>query len=174
MGVINQPFSHKDGSSWRGEHFWGVSCEGLKRCSMSQPKPSPGAVLSAVLSSSEKPSVKDTLCSLCGPDHLMYASGAGFKILCVIQGLADVYVVSEGSTFKWDSCAPHALLRAMGGGVVDLSVALKSGSAQAELAYHQPNEGRTGADRWANGGGLVAYRDSEQLCKVLEALKGKI
>lgn len=174
MGVINQPFSHKDDSGWRGKHFWGVSCDGLNTCSVSRPKPGPGPVLSAVLSSSEKASVKDALSSLCGADRLMYASGAGFKILCVIQGLADVYVLSEGSTFKWDSCAPHALLRAMGGGVVDLSVALKSGSAPVELTYHQPNEERTGADRWANCGGLVAYRDSEQLCKVLEALKGKI
>lgn len=104
----------------------------------------------------------------------MYASGAGFKILCVIQGLADVYVLSEGSTFKWDSCAPHALLRALGGGVVDLSAALKCGCVQTELAYHRPNEGCTGADGWANCGGLVAYRDSAQLGKVLEALKGKM
>lgn len=174
MGVINQPFNHKDGSSWRGEHFWGVSCEGFNLCSLPRPKPSPGPVLSAVLSSSEKPSVKNTLSSLCGPNQLMYASGAGFKILCVIQGLADVYVLSEGSTFKWDSCAPHALLRAIGGGVVDLSVALKSERACSELMYHQPNDDCTGADRWANRGGLVAYRDSAQLCKVLEALKGKI
>lgn len=172
MGVINQPFNHKDDSGWRGEHFWGVSCDGLNLCSVSRPKPGP--VLSAVLSSSEKASVKDALSSLCGADRLIYASGAGFKILCVIQGLADVYVLSEGSTFKWDSCAPHVLLRAMGGGVVDLSAALKPGSASAELTYHQPNEERAGADRWANSGGLVAYRDSAQLGKVLEALKGKI
>lgn len=174
MGVINQPFSHKDASGWRGQHFWGVSCSGLNLCSISQPKPSPSPVLSAVLSSSEKPSVIAALSSLCGPDKLMYASGAGFKTLCVIQGLADVYVLSEGSTFKWDSCAPHALLRAMGGGVADLSAALESGQASSELSYHRPNEGRSGADRWANRGGLVAYRDSAQLGKVLEALRGKI
>lgn len=172
MGVINQPFNHKDASGWRGQHFWGVSCPGLNMCSVSRPKPSPGPVLSAVLSSSEKPWVKEALSSLCGPDRLMYASGAGFKLLCVIQGLADVYVLSEGSTFKWDSCAPHALLRAMGGGVADLGAALESGSS--ELSYHQPDEKSTGADRWANRGGLVAYRDSAALGKVLHTLKGKL
>lgn len=172
MGVINQPFSHKDASGWRGEHFWGVSCSGLNVCSVSRPEPDPSSVLSAVLSSSEKPSVKSALSSLCGPKRLMYASGAGFKLLCVIRGLADVYVLSEGSTFKWDSCAPHALLRAMGGGVADLSAALNSESS--ELSYHRPNDGCSGADRWANRGGLVAYRDSAQLGKVLEALRGKI
>lgn len=129
-----------------------------------------------VLSSSEKPVVKEALTSLCGPDKLMYASGAGYKILCVIQGLADAYVLSEGSTFKWDSCAPHALLRALGGGVVDLSKCLQSGAEdqQTELTYHQPNTECKGADRWANHGGLVAYRDCSQLRSISGALKGKL
>lgn len=108
----------------------------------------------------------------------MYASGAGYKILCVIQGLADAYVLSEGSTFKWDSCAPHALLRALGGGVVDLAKSLES-SCEAqnhltELNYHQPHTERKGADRWANHGGLVAYRDSSQLHIIIQALRGKL
>lgn len=131
-----------------------------------------------VLSSSEKQVVKEALTSLCGPDKLMYASGAGYKILCVIQGLADVYVLSEGSTFKWDSCAPHALLRALGGGVVDLAKCLQSSSGaqdhHTELTYHQPNTECKGADRWANHGGLVAYRDCSQLRSVMAALKGKL
>lgn len=131
-----------------------------------------------MLSSSEKQVVKETLTSLCGPDKLMYASGAGYKILCVILGLADVYVLSEGSTFKWDSCAPHALLRALGGGVVDLSKSLQSTSGaqglKTELTYHQPRAECKGADRWANHGGLVAYRDSSQLCSILGALRDKL
>lgn len=131
-----------------------------------------------VLSSSEKQAVKEALTSLCGPDKLMYASGAGYKILCVIQGLADVYVLSEGSTFKWDSCAPHALLRALGGGVVDLAKCQQLGSEaqghQTELTYHQPYTAYKGADRWANHGGLVAYRDCAQLLSVITALKGKL
>ncbi|KAJ0068599.1 hypothetical protein NL108_009715 [Boleophthalmus pectinirostris] len=180
MGVINQPFNHKspDSSGWRGQHFWGVSCDGLALCSVSPPKPGSGSGsgsdLSVVLSSSEKPSVKKALSSICHPDKLMYASGAGFKILCVIQGLADVYVLSEGSTFKWDSCAPHVLLKALGGGVVDLNKTLESGVNQAELTYHQPNTGHAGADRWANSGGLIAYRDRDQLSKLLTVLKGNI
>lgn len=124
-----------------------------------------------VLSSSEKQVVKEALISFYGPDKLVYASGAGYKILCVIQGLADVYVLSEGSTFKWDSCAPHALLRALGGGVADLAESLQD--VQTELTYHQPREDCKGADRWANHGGLVAYRDQAQLRSVIRTLKGK-
>ncbi|XP_018554570.1 inositol polyphosphate 1-phosphatase [Lates calcarifer] len=179
MGVINQPFHHKDpsGGGWRGKHFWGVSCGDVNVCSLSRPKGGSEG-LSAVLSSSEKQVVKESLASLCSPEKLMYASGAGYKILCVIQGLADVYVLSEGSTFKWDSCAPHALLRALGGGVVDLTKSLQSGSGaqdqQTELTYHQPYTECKGADRWANHGGLVAYRDCSQLQSIIGVLKGKL
>lgn len=180
MGVINQPFHHKDpaGGGWRGRHFWGVSCGSVNVCSVSRPKDGEDRGLSVVLSSSEKQVVKEALISLCSPDKLMYASGAGYKILCVIQGLADVYILSEGSTFKWDSCAPHALLRALGGGVVDLTKSLQSTSGvqdhAVELTYHQADTECKGADRWANRGGLVAYRDCSKLNGIIAALKGKL
>ncbi|XP_061583436.1 inositol polyphosphate 1-phosphatase [Cololabis saira] len=178
MGVINQPFNHKSptGGGWSGKHYWGVSLGNINVCSA--PRPKDGQGLSVVLSSSEKPVVKEALTSLCGPDKLMYASGAGYKILCVIQGLADAYVLSERSTFKWDSCAPHALLRALGGGVVDLSKSLQSScggcDCKTELTYHQPYAECKGAERWANRGGLVAYKNSSQLHSITEALKGKL
>lgn len=133
-----------------------------------------------MLSSSEKAVVKEALAPLCPGKCLMYASGAGYKILCVILGLADVYVLSEGSTYKWDSCAPHALLRALGGGIVDLSAPPARDKEKvevwrgAELTYHKPNAGRRGADQWANQGGLVAYLDPEVLSVVMEGLAGKI
>ncbi|KAG9353453.1 hypothetical protein JZ751_018049 [Albula glossodonta] len=175
IGVINQPFSSKNpsGQGWTGRHFWGVStgtinASSLPRSSSSHSKEE----LSAVLSSSEKEAVKDTLAPLCG-GRLMYVSGAGYKILCVILGLADVYVLSEGSTFKWDSCAPHAMLRALGGGVVDLAESLRGG-ALTELTYHKPRPEHQGAERWANHGGVVAYLDSKKLTRVIEALSGKI
>ncbi|XP_061688647.1 inositol polyphosphate 1-phosphatase isoform X2 [Syngnathoides biaculeatus] len=179
MGVINQPFNHRDPTdgSWSGKLFWGVACGDINLCSVSQPRTGPEGrrALSVVLSSSEKEVVKETLTSLCGPEKLMYASGAGYKILCVIQGLADAYVLSEGSTFKWDSCAPHALLRALGGGVVDLTKSLKcSSEAKVELTYHQPYTEGKGADRWANYGGLVAYGDCSQLNSIMGALRGKL
>ncbi|XP_028302840.1 inositol polyphosphate 1-phosphatase [Gouania willdenowi] len=182
MGVINQPFNHKDpaGGGWRGKHFWGVSCGSTNMCSVSPPRKEAEGEQgpSVVLSSSEKKVVKDALSSLCGPEKLVYASGAGYKILCVILGLADVYVLSEGSTFKWDSCAPHALLRALGGGVVDLTKTLQSTcetqNSPTELVYHQPCTGCKGADRWANEGGLLAYRDSSQLCRIIRTLRDKL
>ena len=38
------------------------------------------------------------------------SSGAGYKILSVVLGLADLYVTTKPSTYKWDSCAGHAIL----------------------------------------------------------------
>uniref|UniRef100_A0A3B1IPP7 Inositol polyphosphate 1-phosphatase n=1 Tax=Astyanax mexicanus TaxID=7994 RepID=A0A3B1IPP7_ASTMX len=183
MGVINQPFNHKDstGKGWVGQHFWGVSYGGVNACSFPNPKLSLGKkrdALSVVLSSSERQVVKDALAPLCNC-HLTYASGAGYKILCVILGLVDVYVLSEASTYKWDSCAPHAVLRALGGGVSDMGACLSATSNgnksfKSELTYHTPQAGCQGVDKWANQGGLVAYLDSAVLDRVVGALVGKI
>ncbi|KAJ7428937.1 hypothetical protein WISP_00419 [Willisornis vidua] len=96
-------------------------------------------------------------------------------MLCVILGLADSYVLSEGSTFAWDSCAPHAILRALGGGVVALGAALRARreghtGEPPEVVYNRPAEGAEGAQRWANSGGIVAYANPQHLRDVLEAL----
>ncbi|KAG8224383.1 hypothetical protein J437_LFUL005205 [Ladona fulva] len=47
------------------------------------------------------------------------AAGAGHKQLCVALGDADAYLLTRPTTYRWDACGPHALLAALGGGVVD-------------------------------------------------------
>ena len=42
--------------------------------------------------------------------EVIKAGGAGYKILSVILGWADLYVTARPSTYKWDSCAGHAIL----------------------------------------------------------------
>ena len=37
--------------------------------------------------------------------ELVEAGGAGYKILCVVLGLVDIYITSKPSTYKWDTCA---------------------------------------------------------------------
>lgn len=111
--------------------------------------------------------------------QLCFASGAGYKMLCVAMGLADAYVLSEGSTFKWDSCGPHAILRALGGGIVDLAGALQAWRAGQrkllpELTYNRSVRGAVGAERWANQGGLVAYVSHEHLEAVLATLAAAV
>ncbi|XP_074836316.1 inositol polyphosphate 1-phosphatase isoform X2 [Carettochelys insculpta] len=174
LGVINEPFFQEDPTThrWQGRYHWGVAYQGTSLCSLSRPLLQPAACV--VLSSSETPVVQQALRPLYG-ERLRFASGAGYKMLCVILGLADAYVLSEGSTFKWDSCAPHAILRALGGGMVDLAAALQAWragqrGALPELTYHQPVEGVMGAERWANRGGLVAFVHRQHLEEVLSML----
>ncbi|KAJ8358537.1 hypothetical protein SKAU_G00150620 [Synaphobranchus kaupii] len=107
IGVINQPFACRDPTGWTGRHFWGVASGTIKASSLPRP---PGCStqkeeLSVVLSSSEKQAMKDALEPLCG-GRLVYVSGAGYKILCVILGLADLYVLSEGQHLQMGLLRP--------------------------------------------------------------------
>ncbi|XP_039613828.1 inositol polyphosphate 1-phosphatase isoform X1 [Polypterus senegalus] len=175
MGVVNQPFAAQDPNTkrWTGQYFWGLSFEDVKLNSL-QTTPDPlvdSTHLSAVLSSGEAPSVREQLGSACGGD-IHYAAGAGYKCLCVIRGLVDVYVFSEDTTFKWDCCGPHAILCSLGGGMVDLKESLRQrreGTSDQcpELLYNAPVAGAHGVDRWANTGGLVAFRSRAHLERVL-------
>ncbi|KAM4644092.1 inositol polyphosphate 1-phosphatase isoform 2-T2 [Amazona ochrocephala] len=174
LGVINEPFFRRDSVThrWQGRYHWGVAYGDTRLSSLSPPGPS--LVPRVVLSRAEAPAVRAALQPLCG-GRLLFASGAGYKLLCVILGLADVYVLSEGSTFAWDACAPHAILRALGGGIVALTGALQARRAGStgtppELVYNRPIDGADGAERWANCGGLVAYVDPQHLEAVLATL----
>uniref|UniRef100_A0A674JVH2 inositol-1,4-bisphosphate 1-phosphatase n=1 Tax=Terrapene triunguis TaxID=2587831 RepID=A0A674JVH2_9SAUR len=174
LGVINEPFFREDPLThrWQGVYHWGISYQGTSLSSLRRPPLRPEPCV--VLSSSETLAIQRALRPLYG-ERLRFASGAGYKMLCVILGLAEAYVLSEGSTFKWDSCAPHAILRALGGGMVDLEAALQAWragqwGALPELTYNQPAGGAVGAERWANRGGLVAFMHREHLEVVLATL----
>ncbi|XP_045415528.1 inositol polyphosphate 1-phosphatase isoform X2 [Lemur catta] len=191
MGVINQPFVSQDQNTlrWKGQCYWGLSYMGTNIHSQqhatserSGSETQPGNIsseaefshhFSAVISTSEKETIKASLSRVCG-ESVFGAAGAGYKSLCVVQGLVDIYIFSEDTTFKWDSCAAHAILRAMGGGIVDLKECLETnpetGLDLPQLVYHVENEGATGVDRWANKGGLIAYRSRKRLETFLSLL----
>ncbi|KAM6106248.1 LOW QUALITY PROTEIN: inositol polyphosphate 1-phosphatase [Pterocles gutturalis] len=175
LGVINEPFFRRDPLTgrWQGRYHWGVAY-GDTRLSSLSPPPLLHPVPRVVLSRAEGAAVQGALGPLCG-DRLRFAAGAGYKMLCVILGHADAYVLSEGSTFAWDTCAPHAILRALGGGAVALAGALRAWregdtGPTPELVYNRPVEGAVGAERWANQGGLVAYVHPQHLEAVLAVL----
>ncbi|XP_032939291.1 inositol polyphosphate 1-phosphatase isoform X2 [Catharus ustulatus] len=175
LGVINEPFFQRDPQSrrWQGRYHWGVAHGDTRLCSLSPPAPRPCPRV--VLSRAEGAAVRGALGSLGGGPPL-FAAGAGYKLLCVALGLADAFVLSQATTFAWDSCAPHAILRALGGGVVALEGALRAQREGGdtgdppELVYHRPREGRAGPERWANSEGLVAFVHPQHLRAVLAAL----
>jgi len=155
LGVVNQPFHNKTGEHWQGNIHWGVAYMGHRHHSFPPPHRSRSRPL-AILSHTEG---RD-LVSLLEPHYdIVHASGAGHKLLMVAMGLADVYVTAKASTYKWDSCGPDALLNSLGG----RSLVYRGGSP---ILY---NEGEKGGS--ANLGGIVAYRDEEELERVRNILK---
>ncbi|XP_077010594.1 inositol polyphosphate 1-phosphatase isoform X2 [Tamandua tetradactyla] len=194
IGVINQPFVSQDLNTlrWKGQCYWGLSYMGTNIHSLQLPIPKRNGTetssrltqntnsesevprcFSAVISTSEKENIKTALSRVCG-SSIFPAAGAGYKSLCVVQGLVDIYIFSEDTTFKWDTCAAHAILRSMGGGMVDLKACLErnpdTGLDLPQLLYHAENKDVTGVDRWCNKGGLIAYRSRKQLEMFLSLL----
>ena len=48
---------------------------------------------------------------------IVRAAGAGYKLLCLYDDLAQAYLLTKPTTYRWDTCAPHAILKAKGGNV---------------------------------------------------------
>lgn len=101
---------------------------------------------------------------------LCQAAGAGYKLLCVILGIAQAYILTRDSTFKWDTCAPHAILRAQGG---DILIRKTLGDTNTGVQYSTPDFDEGVPDmmaQYCNRGGIVAYRSENTLENILSAL----
>lgn len=103
------------------------------------------------------------------------ASGAGYKQLCVACGDADLYILSKGSTFRWDTCGPHAILRALGGGVVSYKRVLQNDEnlKGLELKYsgNRTTEEQRPASLHCNHEGIIAFRDINLVHQLIEILR---
>ena len=170
---------------WAERCLWGISYDGTNKHNVvpSQVTRVALPIQSLVLSGSED----DHIHSRLRDDFaLTHACGAGYKMLCVIDGLSSGYVLTKGTTFKWDSCAPHAILRAMRGGIVNLNEAteamkhLGEDNSDAQMAriieecqvrYHVPDSMQLNPGlRWSNSGGIIAYQEVALLHRLLEKL----
>ena len=52
--------------------------------------------------------------------EMLHAGGAGYKVLCLIDGIADCYIYPSLGLMRWDTCAPEAILRSMNGSLTDV------------------------------------------------------
>ncbi|KAL3280327.1 hypothetical protein HHI36_017816 [Cryptolaemus montrouzieri] len=159
IGVINQPFLTVNESRWRGECFWGVCTNSTKISSLTIPRTRTNT---ACLSSTEDEEIKQKLKEK--NYSLIEAAGAGYKILTVIKGHADCYVLTKNSTFKWDTCGPQAILRALGGDIVTYNELVKKNIVS--LVY--PGDTGSGTNNNCNEGGLFTFVDPEILNDFLE------
>lgn len=147
LGIVNQPF----GNDLTSRIFYGVAIGSFRHSNVDEKTVREPADRIAVLSSSE--SLKSTsFKSVC-------AAGAGYKSLKVIESDADIYFLSKASTFKWDTCGPQAILRALGGDILDMKKSIKE-KKPVELKYLIDESS-------GNEGGIIAYRNLEDFEKLL-------
>jgi len=52
--------------------------------------------------------------------ELIFRGGCGYKIIVLLDGKADCYLYPSRGTKRWDSCAPEAIVRALGGECTDI------------------------------------------------------
>lgn len=94
---------------------------------------------------------------------IVFSAGAGHKILKVVTGDADLYLLSKNTTYKWDTCGPQAILNAIEGGLFKIEEIIESGQV-VEVDYDDGRPER-------NDGGLLALRRDEK--HILQELYNK-
>ena len=53
---------------------------------------------------------------------MLKVGGSGHKVLLLIEGKAHAYVFPSPGCKKWDTCAPEAILHALGGKVSEIII----------------------------------------------------
>ena len=84
------------------------------------PAPARAEALRLVVSRSHRSPKTERLRQALGIDHVIEMGSVGLKCGLVAEGLADVYLHPSKRTYRWDSCAPEAILGAAGGSLTDL------------------------------------------------------
>lgn len=154
LGVINQPFYTNVNSEWKGNCYWGfVDDNNIGKFSVTKESRD---IKIIVLSRVEDVNIKSKL--LDAGFTLVEATGAGYKILSVALGQADAYILSKGSTYKWDTCGPQALLRSLEGGLIEFQSFINSSDSNyLDIKYISTT------NNFSNNNGLIAYRNLETL-----------
>ena len=186
-GVVTQPFYDKQDDSWLGRCVWGVShfrvhiTGELQYCGHHGHRHSWGKVIQGestttssnviVISSSESLEFAQRLRD--GGYDVLEVKGAGYKQLCVIDKKAVAFIRDGCSTYKWDTCGPHAVLRSRGGDMLAFGRAreLQKLSNEVIVRYTSPdNELLSGAQLWRNSTGVLAYLHGDSALRLLQLL----
>jgi len=121
-GVIHQPFRQLE-EGVLGRTLWGIPKVGFGGVTVSSP-PSGKKIITTTRSHSNA-GVEAALASL-KPDEILRVGGAGHKAILLMEGRAHAYVFASEGCKKWDSCAPEAVLCALGGKMTDMNGKLYS------------------------------------------------
>lgn len=103
-------------------------------------------------------------------------AGAGYKLLRVAVGEADLLFTSSRSTYFWDTCAVHAILRSLGGGIIPFDNFMQLTEEQfqqhddLQIKYKLKTPETVNIE-CNNSKGLIAYRSLNQLKKTIDFLR---
>ncbi|CAG9767659.1 unnamed protein product [Ceutorhynchus assimilis] len=157
MGVINQPFFEQEDQGY--QCHWGICIQDKYRLSSINVSDLKQTNI-VCIGEGESAEIKTTLEN--GGFDLVVSRGAGYKLLTVVLGLADAYILSKPSTFFWDTCAPQAILRALGGNIVEMNGIVTLQMKQC-LTYNNDKGGSK-----CNSKGIIAYRNEAVLEKLMK------
>uniref|UniRef100_A0A3B5ACZ1 3'(2'),5'-bisphosphate nucleotidase 1 n=1 Tax=Stegastes partitus TaxID=144197 RepID=A0A3B5ACZ1_9TELE len=118
-GVINQPFYNYQlgAGATLGRTMWGMPGLGAFGFQL-QEVPGDRRIVTTTRSHSNK-LVTDCVDAM-EPHEVIRVGGAGNKIIQLVEGKASAYVFASPGCKKWDTCAPEAILHAVGGKLTDM------------------------------------------------------
>ncbi|XP_039981203.1 3'(2'),5'-bisphosphate nucleotidase 1 isoform X3 [Xiphias gladius] len=118
-GVINQPFyNYQVGAGAHlGRTLWGMPGLGAFGFQLRE-VPGDRRIVTTTRSHSNK-LVTDCVDAM-EPHEVIRVGGAGNKIIQLVEGKASAYVFASPGCKKWDTCAPEAILHAVGGKLTDM------------------------------------------------------
>ncbi|CAH0729323.1 unnamed protein product, partial [Brenthis ino] len=153
VGVINQPFY----DNGKGRIIWGICHDNVSVFSENDQMTSEDKMV--LMSGSEKLEIINKFKS--SGWLVKYVPGAGHKLMKVALGEASAYIVSQGTTFRWDTCSPHSIILAKGGNIV-------SYKSHTELTYNDEKDLDT--KHYCNKDGIIAYSSEEILNEIKNIL----
>lgn len=151
---------------WHGTCYWGLNTSKLNISSLCVLEEKSKII---VLSKIETETLKSNLRK--EGFSLISAAGAGYKLLSVITGLSDAYILSQGTTFRWDVCGPHAILKSLGGGIFNYAKALEGKTVEIDYVDVDNKTDSIKTKSYCNKDGLIAVRDKDTLEKILQCLQ---
>ncbi|XP_043917567.1 3'(2'),5'-bisphosphate nucleotidase 1 [Protopterus annectens] len=119
-GVINQPYYNYEAGKGAvlGRTIWGVLGIGAFGFQLKE-LPAEKHIVTTTRSHGNK-LVNDCVTAM-NPHSVIRVGGAGNKIIQLIEGKASAYVFASPGCKKWDTCAPEAILHAVGGKLTDMN-----------------------------------------------------
>lgn len=122
-GVIHQPF---EGDEKTGRTLWALTGYGCGDDNKNLEKNIAHASTTAkrtqsvlVTTRTHSSTVTEDAIKKLNMDVNLRVGGAGYKVLLLLDGTADVYCYPTPGTKKWDTCAPEAILNYLGGKMTD-------------------------------------------------------